>query len=340
MNILASIKSNKRMSLSHWRYRILHWCFGEKVNNPSESGLPRFLYSHYCPLFHLTNLIAILLPFILFTKICFGISMGIYKALSIVPWETILCKAWDLIPSKKVKPELTKEEKRALSLDVERAYILSEMTCVKYGMEDFEKFWSLHCFGFLNLNKDEAKQFYLTNIKKIIEVRERKKEQQKILQDRMIFWANFSHIFLRWFFNIIYVGLAVLVGWVLIVIIPFVFFSLISFVHFLLTVDILPILILVGGWLVRIVMVVGACMIPIYVIYRSPILKKCMGVVVSSATLASPTLTLFGQLITVPFGWISNSFTNTCEFVKMFYKENCPIITIVLKEDEEIEQKI
>lgn len=338
MNILASIKSGKRMSLSHWRYKLLHWCFGEKAKSPSESGLPQFLYSHYCPLFHLTNLIAILLPLIVLTKIFVGIIRGIVCVTSMVSWDTIPYVNW--LPQKNSKPELTDEEKEVIEFNTQRENILSFMTRYSYGLSEFEQFWDLHYYHFFGLEKDEAKQFYLTNIKMVVEARERKKESKKLLQERMIFWANFSHIFVRWFFNIAYVGLAVFVGWLFIMVIPVLFFGLIDFVHFLLTFEVLPFLIFVGTWLVRIVVVGGAFATLIYGFYRFPILQRCGKVVVSSVALASPPLTLLGQCLTVPFKWIANSFANVCEFVEMFYKENCPIITIVSREDEEIEQKV
>src|SRR5690348_8046854 len=68
MSIIS--KEERRLSLKHWRYRLLHWCFNVEPNPGSNiTILPKFLYTHYCPLFHLTNLIAILLPFIILIKI-------------------------------------------------------------------------------------------------------------------------------------------------------------------------------------------------------------------------------------------------------------------------------
>lgn len=77
--ILEAIKGEKKMSFHHWRYRLLHWAFGEKADTPEQSGLPRFLYTHYCPLFHLTNLIAIFAPAILFVKLVCVVFMMLVK---------------------------------------------------------------------------------------------------------------------------------------------------------------------------------------------------------------------------------------------------------------------
>lgn len=73
--ILESIKRDRKLSFNHWRYRLLHWTF---ETNPSDSNLPNFLYTKYCPLFHLTNLLVIFFPLIVFAKIVvFLISMMI-----------------------------------------------------------------------------------------------------------------------------------------------------------------------------------------------------------------------------------------------------------------------
>ena len=46
-----------QISSDHWRYRLLHWYSPNKDENPD------CLYTHYCPLFHLTNLLALVFPF-------------------------------------------------------------------------------------------------------------------------------------------------------------------------------------------------------------------------------------------------------------------------------------
>lgn len=62
MNILQAIKSKRKLTFGHWRYRLLHWTFGEKATSPEKSTLPSFLYTHYCPLFHITNVLLLLSP--------------------------------------------------------------------------------------------------------------------------------------------------------------------------------------------------------------------------------------------------------------------------------------
>jgi len=63
----GNIKSDKKLHFSHWRFKILHWAFGIDPKSPNESKLPKYLYTKYCPLFHLTNLIVLFsIPILLF----------------------------------------------------------------------------------------------------------------------------------------------------------------------------------------------------------------------------------------------------------------------------------
>lgn len=60
------------MSMKSWRYRLLHWVNGINPQTKEEAideGMPQFLYTHYCPLFHLTNLFLLLSPIILTYKL-------------------------------------------------------------------------------------------------------------------------------------------------------------------------------------------------------------------------------------------------------------------------------
>lgn len=69
MNVWQAIKSEKQLSLNHWRYKLLHWSFCQKnITKKEDSFLPGWLYTHYCPLFHLTNVLVLLAPLTLFFK--------------------------------------------------------------------------------------------------------------------------------------------------------------------------------------------------------------------------------------------------------------------------------
>lgn len=130
MSILESLKEEKKLSLNHWRYRLLHWCFNVKVdkNTPFSHDLPKCLYTHYCPLFHLTNLIAIFSPIILTVKIIVAMVRAFVYALSQIKFS------W---PTKEATPEPTLKEMR-------RSECKHILECLKHAgwWDDFDKFWS------------------------------------------------------------------------------------------------------------------------------------------------------------------------------------------------------
>jgi len=328
------------MSLGHWRYRILHWCFGQKVTTPEDSSLPKYFYTHYCPLFHLTNLIAILFPLILIIKIVGAVCFGICKAVQLVPWESIGDWVYaihkKLFPERKPKekPEPTEEELSAAGLKEEKELFLTRMLRMDYGEDEFERFWTDWCGNARYFQKESAEHFYNTRMAKIIAAKKRVEDRKARMHQRLLFWTNFSQTFLKWFFNIMYILLAIFVAWVFIKVTPIVFFGIIDFVKFMLTFEVLPFLIFCGTWLVRLGVPAIALGIVIYGIYRSQILRRSVGVVGASVAAVSPPFKLLGTWFCLPFKWAHKACNNTIEFIEMFYKENCPPITIISGEDE------
>jgi hypothetical protein len=340
VNILASIKSEKKMSLKHWRYRILHWCFGEKAQTPGESNLPKFLYTHYCPLFHLTNLIAILFPLIFVVKIIMAICVGICMAIKLVPWEAIGDRLFDIVeklfPKRKPKekPEPTKEQVAAAGLKEEKELFLTRMLRMDYGADDFGRFWRDWCSNSQYFQREAAEHFYITRMAKIIATKERVAERKAKMQQRLIFWTNFSQVFLKWFFNIAYILLAIFVAWVFIKITPWVIGAFIDIIKLMLTFEILPFLIFCGTWLVRLGVPALAFGIVAYGFWRFQIVRVIASAIGSSVVAASPPFVLVGTWLCLPFKWANKGFNNTVEFIGMFYEENCPPVTIISGEDE------
>lgn len=81
-----------KLSLSHWRYRLLHFTFGVKTTrgdidkakedgSRSVNGLPLYLYKHYCPLFWLTNLFALYFPLLVLGKAFLWTVVPVLKVL-------------------------------------------------------------------------------------------------------------------------------------------------------------------------------------------------------------------------------------------------------------------
>jgi hypothetical protein len=363
VNILASIKAEKKMSFKHWRYRLLHWCFGEKAKTPEESNLPKFLYTHYCPLFHLTNLIAILFPLILLVKFVMALVIGIVKcatfildAILAVPWHKIGEFYRKLFPPREPRAprEPTEEEKAAaraaqaaIKHKEERKRFLGKMleSASGYrlnnldellGEEAFDSFWHVHGRYYDILTREEAEAFYETRMAKIVATKKRVAERKEKMRQRMIFWTQFSEVFFRWTFNIFYICLAVFVGWLGIKFVPPMFFAVIDFFRWVFTFDMIPFLKVVGYVLLRVLIVGGALAIVVYGFVKFQLLRKCGSAIGTSLVAVSPPFVLLATWAALPFKWIAAAFNSTIEFIEMFYKENCPPIQIVSGEDEQI----
>lgn len=330
MNIFESIKSEKKMSFSHWRYRTLHWCFSEDADRPSQSNLPDFLYTHYCPLFHLTNLIIVLLPLIILAKITIGICTGLVKVVAFIRLREIAERIAKFCKGKaKPQSEPTEEYCKALALKEEKKILLKLMLTTSHEYE-FEAFWDAFGRGCIYFQKEQAEQFYITRMPRIVAAKKSAAERKEKMRQRLIFWTNFSQVFLKWFFNILYVCLALLVSWVLWQVIPPGFFAVVNFIKFLMTFNPIPMFLFIG----KMVGIFAAIAILLYGFWRSRVSRKCLDAIGSSVLAVSPPFALLGQWFVLPLKWISQTCANTTEFIRMFYRENCPPIVIVSDEDE------
>jgi hypothetical protein len=160
------------------------------------------------------------------------------------------------------------------------------------------------------------------------------------MRQRLIFWTNFSHVFLKWFFNICYLAMAVGVGYLLYLFVPPFVSAVIWFCKFMTTVDFVPIL----KFIFRLTMWAVAALLPtaivIWAFWRFRVLRLCAGVIGASVSGIAPPFVLLFQWFCLPFIWGAHLFESSVEFMRMFYEENCPPIIIVSEDDETIAQEL
>jgi len=316
MSILELIHGERRMSFNHWRFRVLHWCFNEDATTPKESGLPHFLYSHYCPLFHLTNLIAILLPAILFSKLAFAFGRMVGRAFKAIPWT---------------KPLEGKVANEAAKVRQEKRELLRFLAGDDF--EDFEEFWERGGHRFSYLDKEAVEAYYDSVIGRIREAKQKAIDRRERMKQQMIFWTNFSSVFFKWGFNAFYAVLAVFILWLCFWFTMPVVRVIWDLVVFLATFNPIPMFLLIG----KMVVVIGVVVFLGYVTTRFRLLNRA-GAYVGTFVVEFPPFVLVRQLVCLPFAWFFNGLVSTGEFVAMFYEESCPPIVIITEEEEEIEQ--
>lgn len=333
MSLLESIKEERNLSFNHWRYRLLHWCFSVgDVQTPEQSNLPSYLYTHYCPLFHITNLIAILLPFILVFKIAVAIVMSVFVVTQsgLESLSNYLDFVFASRKGKEKEEEQTDEQKREKDI----ARLVKALTDKEDGehWRDFDFFWDYHRHHFEILTEEEAKEKHATVVKKLEKAERHAEERKKKLRARLAFWANFSRVFIKWLLNIAYIALAVFGVWAAISLIgPF--FSLIGM---LFTANYVPFLL----FLVKGVAICFAVAGIVYGLAQIGFVEKCRRAAVAGGKTAFIPVELLWNIICVPFAWIRMGFEHFMDFVSIFYEENCPPINIVSNEDESIEEAV
>lgn len=295
-SIFESIKSEKVMTLDHWRYRLLHWTFGQ--DNPN------FLYTHYCPLFHLTNLLVVFFPLVILVKcgvFCGKLLFDIVEFLS------------DFLPESKIgEDHLITLMKRYIekSLSFGSLYHFSyEFDSLMSKIAHREKYTKEYCIELWNKIKNEFEQ----------EREQADKEKQK-QREKMIWYANFSAVFFKGFLNIFYVLIAFISGFIFTYyVIPNIFYATIYTFKWLLSINPISIIYIIA----KITTLVTIIVIPItLIIYLLKIYKDKIHFPVI------PGLRAFKDGVYSLFIYLGQLISNIAEFVRMFYEENCPPIKI------------
>jgi hypothetical protein len=347
---MKSIKGTRKMSFNHWRYRLLHWVFC--VKDPKNSGLPKFLYTHYCPLFHLTNGLVIFLPLIVAARIVIAAIMFVGSVIATI--IHLLGKGLDFV-WKFIEPFLPKKpEKPAEETNAELIVETAEKMLARFRQEevqkirkriinsiliekqrDFNKFWSENGLVRTKLEKESVIIIWEENLEEVLEAERLRDERKKKLAADFAFWINCSRGFFKFVLNLIYVCLASIVayitfryGWAALASVIWVIGGI---YHFVTTTD--------WPWLITNVfkytlIVVGVTLTVAGIVWLISLIrfafnernKERIGVCIDVAFMP---LDLMGAILGAIRKTIHKMFSNLGEFIGMFYEENCPPIVIV-----------
>lgn len=336
MSILDSIKGERKLSFNCWRYRLLHWCFEVEDADqkyPEKTGLPKFLYTHYCPLFHLTNLIAILLPVILLVKAFKIFAFAMFNALSAFPLDKV-CHCMDRFKASSIGASYIRtkiaEDERTDTYNFCREFFTSHAEL----HVQFDEFWNTHVVKYIFLDKEAVKAIFLDYMPKVIEARERQKLIKDQFRERMVFWINFSRVFIKWAMNVLYfvlTGLALYVAYLLASPVWWGMCWLADGIHFLFTDEGSVSFLLLFVKVFLFLGLVGGAM---YGLAKAGFLQRFGTAMSSGWTYINPPFYLAGHL----FCWVVGGIKSASEFVSMFYEENCPPIILVSPEEEKLEE--
>jgi hypothetical protein len=339
MSILESIKGERKLSFNHWRFRLLHWCFGVEAPQKGlyHTELPRFLYTHFCPLFHITNLIAILSPLILLIKIIKVVVLAIAHATASIPLTRLLENLRKRMPESSTPdapPKPSEQEKPTMTKQKARRAIITSLVEWTSPQDRFEHFWnSKGCDYASVIDKKEVESLYLEYTVKFAEAKKRSEARKKKIRENMIFWSNFSRIFIKWALNIFYGALVLGVLYVLYIIASPVW-DVLCWIgggfHYLFTNEgSLDTLLIVG----KVAIWAAVFIASMTLLIRIGWLQKFGDALYTGMCKVSPPFYLFGKFL----DWIASGFGNVIDFCKMFYEENCPPIILIDEEEAVVE---
>lgn len=323
---LKSIKGTRKMSLNHWRYQLLHWCFC--VKDPNESPLPKSLYKHYCPLFHLTNLLALLLPLIVLIRLTIFLFMLFLDLLELIGGSAAwignkLCDFSGYVHSA-IHTEPTPEQIKQSQIQT----FIFKLRSLCFERDEIPNILASYALDQITLH--EAKEIW----ERLYPVSVQSNNSQSSIQEKnyatMVFWVNFSRIFFKILLNIAYVAVAAfairiayLYGWFLL--------------YFLARIAYILLMLFVKTQIIYYAFLAFCSIAGIAVIWF-----LC---VESFQFVTSRKIYTFREVFLPPLALtkkISLAFSKYCyrqicmvfEFVSMFYNENCPPIQIVSETEE------
>ena len=319
---VTAITDEKKLSYNHWRYRLLHWCFS--VKDPDRSHLPRFFYTHYCPLFHMTNMIALFSPFIFGFKIValiFKIIGSVFCAIN----NFCEARSEQITAAKQAAFDaLSDDEKYAMFIDGEEAYFRKRMlkSLARDPNLQFSDFWPHNSYHFTYLKSDRAEVLWISYFAKIIEANEILKARREKFKERMVIWVNLSRVVIKIALVAMYVtfaAVAIYLGY------HYAIPCAVAIIKFIAS-DKLIVLF----WICMKLLLAGATIA--FVLISIERLINTFNL----TTVIAPPFTAMKDMIFGFFKWIRNTIKSFCEFMAMFYEEHCPPIKIVNDADAEI----
>jgi len=209
---------------------------------------------------------------------------------------------------------------------------------VGWSGDSFAVFWYTYGHRFRTLGRAEAEVAFTDYLARLNEARDRQERRKERMRQTLIFWTNFSRVFIKWALNIFYVFLAF--GTLYLSYLAF--WPVIGFFRCLWEGSIW---LFTSGTLLRVFLIIlagvsfGALLAAMGLGFSWLAVKLRWGprfleLLRQGLAFCSPPVFLVGVL----FGWVGSSFKAVCEFVAMFYEENCPAINLVSPEEEAVEQ--
>lgn len=329
------LKADRKMSFEHWRYRLLHWTFGINPKDPGDSFLPKFLYTHYCPLFHLTNLLAVFVWAVYLARVIGFCFHWVFDKIASYLTHCALCRE-----NERRRPKSEPEKEVLRQIEINRIFRYLSKADIPTAC-NFEVFWSEREKRHIDiLTEEEAKAIWLDLIPKIMNARDIAAAKRKRLYDFLVTCVNISTVCFK-AFGVLVIGALALV---------------LVFMLYMLALRIMAATAAYTwkDWLLGVTYCGGVCVGTLASVVCGMFVvgflhNKAMQWQDSagdkerpkekSVFSTDPVQDVFWKM--VEFG--AMCFVNTVEFFRLFYENNCPRVEIVNNIEAElsnIEQQV
>lgn len=312
--MFEKLHEERRLSFSHWRYRLLHWTFSEDAETPEESNLPQYLYSHYCPLFHLTNFIAIFLWAIILIKV----------------GRVCIDAIWSVVSNIELPQGSSNKSAPTPSRKKDMGRILFTL---RYRLKNDETTYTSYDFDDLEVIPiEEAQQIFNDLMEKYRKAKERSDARKENIRKRVLFWVQFSQVFVKWALYLLYVVLGLVATYLAYIC----FGPILEFIRWILSTDLstlIPLLIVTAKFSIAFMLVFAVA----FVLLKFSLGRKLIDLILVGIMACAPPAELLCKVLFAPFKWFYHGLNLTCEFISVFYEENCPPITIISETEEGLE---
>jgi hypothetical protein len=197
------------LSLDHWRYQLLHWFYGVENNGVEPSyGVPRCFYTHYCPLFHATNLMVLGIVFIAIWKLMAVVVRGLVAGVGLLlefydEWRTNrIVRKWSA---------LSTEERRLKEVEKDRKWLRRFLSQEgrEFFFDNFELFYRRIQSDMIVMTEEEVQIEFLALVKELRPSKEEAAAKMARRNELAAFWIQISSQLFKALATAFYVALGV-----------------------------------------------------------------------------------------------------------------------------------
>jgi hypothetical protein len=197
------------LSLDHWRYQLLHWFYGVENDGVEPSyGVPRCFYTHYCPLFHATNLMVLGIVFIAIWKLMAVLVRGLIAGVGCL---ADLYSDWKINRLTRKWSALSEEERRQKQVEKDRKYMRTFLSQDgrEFFFDNFDLFYRRIRPDLDGMTEEEVQIEFLALVKELRPSKEEAAAKMARRNELAAFWIQISSQLFKVLTTAFYIALGI-----------------------------------------------------------------------------------------------------------------------------------